>query len=281
MMMKRNKFNDKSDYTADFSENAGAGTAEADAKENRCPMCPNHCPQDSPGCGRGRNYFSSQSGERLEMDEEDHQSRRWTGDLKHGEGDHRGRGGRDEARRGSGRVESREYRHGEKKRYSGNNGDFHDRCGRGSGNGRRGEHEGYGHSRIPADNLYGLMRQSGHYLFHQANGNTAHGQGRILHMLREKDPVSQRELQRQLGIQPGSISEILNKLEEKGLIERRKDEQDQRRVIVSLTDAGRREAAAWKDPDDNGKLFAALSREEQEQLKNLLTKLVGSWLCQE
>ena len=88
------------------------------------------------------------------------------------------------------------------------------------------------------------MRQSGHYLFHHG-GNEAYGQVRILRILSEADGISQKELQQKLAIKPGSASEILNKLEEKGL--------------------------------NPASLFQVLTEEEQEQLRQLLTKLLTSW----
>jgi DNA-binding MarR family transcriptional regulator len=121
------------------------------------------------------------------------------------------------------------------------------------------------------------MRQSGHYLFHRARGNEAHGQERILRILSETGGMSQKELQCRLGIQPGSVSEILSKMEEKELIARARSSQDGRRMDLVLTDKGRERAAELRK-DDAEELFQALTPKEQEQLKVLMTKLVTSWL---
>lgn len=155
-------------------------------------------------------------------------------------------------------------------------------CGRGGHCGRDQEmrqpyDDGWKHKSVPEDNLYGLMRQSGHYLFHRANGNVAHGQQRILHILSGIGGMSQKELQQRLGIQPGSMSEILNKIEEKGWIRRVRNEEDARKVDISLTEEGKAQAAA-EQKNDTAELFQALTSEEQEQLKSLMTKLVASWL---
>ncbi len=119
------------------------------------------------------------------------------------------------------------------------------------------------------------MRQSGHYLFHHG-GNEAYGQVRILRILSEADGISQKELQQKLAIKPGSASEILNKLEEKGLIERSRSEEDARRVNLHLTEKGKKEAEI-SGSDDPASLFQVLTEEEQEQLRQLLTKLLTSW----
>lgn len=87
--------------------------------------------------------------------------------------------------------------------------------------------------------------------------------------------MTQKELQEILQIQPGSMSELLAKLEEKGLILRRKDDEDKRRSILTLTEAG--QTAAKEQQGEEKPLFGALDETEQEELKNLLGKLLDSW----
>jgi DNA-binding MarR family transcriptional regulator len=89
--------------------------------------------------------------------------------------------------------------------------------------------------------------------------------------------MSQRELQELLQIQPGSISEILTKLEMKGLLKRTKDEADKRRVILSLTEEGQAAAQQSDGALDKENLFGVLTDEEQTTLKLLLDKLLASW----
>lgn len=136
-------------------------------------------------------------------------------------------------------------------------------------------HEGHrGHhphgDAVDEDNLESLMRACGHFLYHK--GQRGGGQGGILSLLNKTDQISQKELQDMLRIQPGSLSEILMKLEKKGLIIRRKDEEDRRKSVLYLTEAGK---AAVKEQDPRmgeQQLFDALSDEEKEQLKGLLKK---------
>ncbi|MBO4838090.1 MAG: winged helix DNA-binding protein [Lachnospiraceae bacterium] len=85
--------------------------------------------------------------------------------------------------------------------------------------------------------------------------------------------LSQRELTELMDVQPGSLSELLGKMEARGLISRIRSEEDHRRVTVSLTEAGRAKAAE-RGPRD---LFAALNDEEKKQLKALLAKLTAAW----
>ena len=96
----------------------------------------------------------------------------------------------------------------------------------------------------------------------------------VLRILDRLGGMDQRELRGQLRIQPGSLSELLSKLEQKGLIARERTEADRRRVTVSLTEEGRAALtpgdAAADDP------FAALSGEEQETLRTLLEKILAA-----
>jgi DNA-binding MarR family transcriptional regulator len=133
-------------------------------------------------------------------------------------------------------------------------------------------HGKHGHYGKEPEDLYGKMRACGHYLYHQAEGGA--GQGKILHILAKRESMTQRELQDLLQIQPGSLSEVLTKLEAKGMIVRSRDEEDRRRSILTLTETGRK-AAGQKE--ERTSLFAALNLQEQEELQQLLGKLLDSW----
>ena len=85
--------------------------------------------------------------------------------------------------------------------------------------------------------------------------------------------LSQRELTELMDVQPGSLSELLGKMEARGLITRVRLEEDHRKVTVSLTDSGK-ERAARRGPGD---IFSVLDESEKEQLKALLAKLTAAW----
>lgn len=57
-------------------------------------------------------------------------------------------------------------------------------------------------------------------------------------------PLTVGEQARHLGISDATATEVVNRLEAKGLVERMKDDGDQRRVFVWLTDRGREQTAA-------------------------------------
>lgn len=124
------------------------------------------------------------------------------------------------------------------------------------------------------NSLSGLLDRCAHYISHRI-GTGKRGQDSILAVLSQQPGMTQKELGEHLGIRPASVSELLMKLERKGLVLREKDEQDRRSIQVRLTEAGLASLAQPEDaPSDP---FQALSGEEQAQLQALLTKLLADW----
>ncbi len=234
---------------------------EIKEKYPTCPNCGRHCPIDAPSCPRGQAFA-----EKLLRGEPVEEERSASG---HGEGhEHHGHGERsgDQDFRGRGK-------HGEGRGFHGHGerGEAREHCER-SGEGR-----GHGCCRreIPDDgSLASLLHQCMHSIRH-GDGRSM-GQGRILHILDETGELSQRELQERLGVQPGSLSEILGKLESKGQIRRSRDEQDKRKATLYITEEGRRALAAAGMQPEQKDPFAALSAEEQETLRTLLNKVLDA-----
>lgn len=159
------------------------------------------------------------------------------------------------------------------------------------------------------------MEKCGHFLYHRRGGK--YGQGKILRILSEWEEqqaavegggperqeteaaaaegggperqetaaaegrwgLTQQELQKKLGIQSGSISEIVGKMEAAGLLCRRRHERDKRKICLTMTEKGRQTLAAMREEKarKDAVLFAALRWEEQEQLQGLLEKLLDDW----
>ncbi len=101
------------------------------------------------------------------------------------------------------------------------------------------------------------------------------GQDRALFLLARTERMTQRDLTEHLGIQPGSASELIGKLEAAGFIVRTPSENDRRTQDVSLTDLGRRRLAELGEEHRSARQrrFDALSEEELQQLCLLLEKL--------
>lgn len=127
------------------------------------------------------------------------------------------------------------------------------------------------------DTLLRFIRFYGHILHRRRGGND--GQKRILRILSRHTSMTQNELQRTLDIRPGSISEIVSKLEAKGFIRRSKDETDKRRVVLSITDAGREAYVIDREESDvkSRMMLDTLTPEEQKQLMDIYLKLLPDW----
>ena len=104
-------------------------------------------------------------------------------------------------------------------------------------------------------------------------------QKRVLIVLSETGTITQRELTARLGIQPGSASEVIAKLESAGLVERTDSEEDRRTANISLTENGLRQAedALKQRSLRHEEMFSILSGEEKEQLLALLEKINSDW----
>jgi len=124
------------------------------------------------------------------------------------------------------------------------------------------------------DKLLILLRELGGLGRHGFNGKGS--QTRILSILEKEGTMTQRDLTDRLGIQPGSASEVLGKLEAAGLILRSPSDTDRRTTNVSLTEVGKGKAAEGGEPRQNV-LFSDLTEAEKETLLALLEKLCTAW----
>lgn len=100
-------------------------------------------------------------------------------------------------------------------------------------------------------------------------------QRRALILLNNSGSLSQRELTELLDIKPGSMSEILTKLNNKGFIRRTPSESDRRTMIISLTEEGKkmaREAYEYRS-ERRVEMFYSLNEDEKATLLNLLEKI--------
>ncbi len=98
----------------------------------------------------------------------------------------------------------------------------------------------------------------------------------VLRQLANEPGLSAAELARRLLITPQGVQLALTALEKRGLVQRKQDPQHGRILQVFLTQEGRRTAsAALSDAvEAHDKVFSVLSRQEQEQLRTLLGRIV-------
>ena len=121
------------------------------------------------------------------------------------------------------------------------------------------------------------LRDISHIMRMQYEGKAS--QKRILIILSETGTITQKELTERLGIQPGSASEILSKLENAALITRTPNETDHRTIDIQLTDEGAELAfeAAEQRRHRHEEMFSCLSQVEKETLLSLLEKIHTDW----
>ncbi|WP_338668938.1 MarR family winged helix-turn-helix transcriptional regulator [Pseudodesulfovibrio methanolicus] len=130
----------------------------------------------------------------------------------------------------------------------------------------------------PANNaeLAGLFRLASRLMARASHRRDSahHAQHLVLSILLENGPLPQGELLEILDVRSSSLSELLRKLEDRGLILRERNPEDRRGFIISPTDQARGLA-----PDDGGEAdsqFDCLDQAERDQLRTILGKLVAS-----
>jgi DNA-binding MarR family transcriptional regulator len=97
----------------------------------------------------------------------------------------------------------------------------------------------------------------------------------ILRLLRVASGLSQQELAGKLRIHPSRLVAILDNLEERGFLERRPNPDDRRLYSLHLTKGGEEvlERIGKVAREHQDALLSALSREERDQLANLLLRI--------
>lgn len=107
------------------------------------------------------------------------------------------------------------------------------------------------------------------------SGHHSHSDNKLMRLLARHGGLSSRKIAEMLDIRPASLSERLNRLEERGEIEKVKDENDSRVFKIYLTEEGldvarRNEEAVRRT---NEELSASLSDEERAMFCRLCNKL--------
>jgi MarR family 2-MHQ and catechol resistance regulon transcriptional repressor len=97
------------------------------------------------------------------------------------------------------------------------------------------------------------------------------GQFGALEALYHVGPMRPNELARKLLRSPGNMTTVLDNLERRGLVGRRREKDDRRCLTVQLTDAGRRlmERIFPGHVADVVRTFGVLTAAEQEELRRL------------
>jgi DNA-binding MarR family transcriptional regulator len=102
----------------------------------------------------------------------------------------------------------------------------------------------------------------------------------LLTLLREHGTANQQGLAETLGLDPSNVVGLLNELEDRRLVTRRRDPADRRRHIVELSELGGTELAVAERrlACIEDQVFRALSARERAQLHHLLLQATGGQL---
>lgn len=99
----------------------------------------------------------------------------------------------------------------------------------------------------------------------------------ILEAIEELGEITPAKLADTLRRDRSTIAEIVRKLIAKGLLEKKKNEEDKRSYTVSLTEKSREARVVMKEKKEKGvnKVFSRLSQEETDLLNNILDKIIA------
>lgn len=111
-----------------------------------------------------------------------------------------------------------------------------------------------------------------------APGHHSHGAGKLLRAILANPGATSRELAETLDIRPSSLTEMLNRLEEKGIVTRTRDENDLRVVRVAITELGQAEMNRHEEARRQSidRLADCLDPEEKQLFCKLCDRLAAN-----
>jgi len=101
-------------------------------------------------------------------------------------------------------------------------------------------------------------------------------QAGLLCRLFANDGITQSEIAEQLAVQGATVTNLLQRMEESGLVTRRRDPDDNRLVRVYLTDSGRQTERAITEQfiQLESTVFEGIGEAERVQLRRLLRQML-------
>ncbi|MCE1253027.1 MAG: MarR family transcriptional regulator [Anaerolineae bacterium] len=102
------------------------------------------------------------------------------------------------------------------------------------------------------------------------------GQAGLLCVVAKQDGLAQTEIAEQLSVRGATVTNMLQRLEEAGLVIRRRDVEDNRLVRVYITEAGSQKEDAINERFGNLQqlIFKDINADERVMLKRLLQQII-------
>ena len=106
------------------------------------------------------------------------------------------------------------------------------------------------------------------------------GQPKILDYLKDHDGAGQKDIARGCHIEPGTLTTLLNRMEDTGLVERRMLNGNRRSLYVFLTDKGKNQLALVTETfsEMEEKAFRGISESEREAFMNVFLRIYENTL---
>ncbi|MBI3942575.1 MAG: MarR family transcriptional regulator [Chloroflexi bacterium] len=103
-------------------------------------------------------------------------------------------------------------------------------------------------------------------------------QATLLCRLFVQPEMTQSEIAEQMAIQGATVTNIVQRMEEAGLVVRHRDAEDNRLVRVSLTAAGREKERSITEQFSKleGAIFEGISAEERTMLRRILRQMLNN-----
>ena len=96
----------------------------------------------------------------------------------------------------------------------------------------------------------------------------------VMIVLWEKDGIALKDLGKSLGLDSGTLTPLLKKLEKLGLVTRQRDSRDERNLIIHLTEAGRELIGKAESIPGEIKCKLPLKDEELTDLRKQLQEVI-------
>lgn len=104
------------------------------------------------------------------------------------------------------------------------------------------------------------------------------GELAVLMLIQAREPESQQQVAQRLGIDRTTMVELIDALEDKGLVTRRTDTNDRRRKVLELTAKGRATLPRAVQASDQAEqqLLSKLDENERVLLRSLLRRITAA-----